>query len=63
MNDEPFELNTGISNMKELMASDLSAYHAIYLGNSFCRDYEANFLEELEDLRAGIRHCQGVGCK
>ncbi|MFQ5881172.1 MAG: peptidase U32 family protein [Candidatus Methylomirabilales bacterium] len=45
------------------MASDLSSYDAVYLGNPFCRDYEANFLEELDDLRAGIRHCRGIGCK
>ncbi len=58
-----FELNTGISNMKDLMASDLGPYDAVYLGNPFCRDYEANFLERLEDLRAGIRHCRGAGRK
>lgn len=63
MNPELFELNTSISNMKDLIASDLSPYDAIYLGNPFCRDYEANFLEQLEDLRAGIRHCREAGCK
>jgi U32 family peptidase len=61
MNPEPFELNTSISNMKDLMASDLGPYDAIYLGNPYCRDYEANFLEELDDLRAGIRHCREKG--
>ncbi len=63
MNRELFELNTSISNLKDLIASDLSPYDAIYLGNPFCRDYEANFLEKLEDLRAGIRHCREAGCK
>ncbi|MEE9152896.1 MAG: peptidase U32 family protein [candidate division NC10 bacterium] len=63
MNRELFELNTTISNMKDLMASDLDPYDAIYLGNPFCRDYEANFLEELDDLRVGIRHCREAGCK
>jgi putative protease len=63
MNHEPFELNTSISNLKDLRASDLGSYDAIYLGNPFCRDYEANFLEKLEDLRAGIRHCREAGCK
>ncbi|MEE9137059.1 MAG: peptidase U32 family protein [candidate division NC10 bacterium] len=58
MNSEPFELNTSISNMKDLLASDLGPYDGIYLGNLYCRDYEANFLEEVEDLRAGIRHCR-----
>ncbi|MFQ5848735.1 MAG: peptidase U32 family protein [Candidatus Methylomirabilales bacterium] len=63
MNPEPFELNTGISNLRDLMASDLSPYDGIYLGNPFCRDYEANFLENLEDLRAGIRHCRAAGAR
>ncbi|MFQ5657776.1 MAG: peptidase U32 family protein [Candidatus Methylomirabilales bacterium] len=63
MTCELFELNTSISNMKDLTASDLSPYDAIYLGNPFCRDYEANFLEELADLRAGVRHCREAGCK
>jgi putative protease len=63
MNSELFELNTAISNMKDLMASDLSPYDAVYLGNLYCRDYEANFLEKLDDLRAGIRHCREAGCK
>lgn len=63
MTQELFELNTAISNMKDLTASDLSPYHAIYLGNPYCRDYEANFLEQLADLRAGIRHCRAAGCK
>jgi putative protease len=63
MNHEPVELNTSISNIKDLLASDLSPYHAVYLGNPFCRDYEANFLEELDDLRTGIRHCREAGCK
>ncbi len=63
MNHEPFELNTSISNMKDLLASDLGPYDAIYLGNPFCRDYEANFLEEMDDLRAGIHHCRKAGRK
>ena len=63
MNREPFELNTSISNLKDLMASDVSPYDGIYLGNLYCRDYEANFLEELEDLRAGIRRCREAGRK
>src|SRR3972149_1408046 len=58
-----FALNTGISNMKDLMAWDLGRYDAVYLGNPSCRNWEANFLESLEGLRAGIRHCRGVGRK
>ncbi|MFQ5882948.1 MAG: peptidase U32 family protein [Candidatus Methylomirabilales bacterium] len=63
MNSEPFELNTSISNMRDLLASDLRPYDGIYLGNLYCRDYEANFLEKGEDLRAGIRHCREAGRK
>ena len=63
MNPELFELNTSISNMKDLLASDVGPYDGIYLGNLYCRDYEANFLEELEDLRRGIRHCREAGRK
>lgn len=61
MSREPFELNTSISNMRDLLASDLGPYDAVYLGNPFCRDYEANFLEGMDDLRAGIRHVRGAG--
>lgn len=49
--------------MRDLIASDLRPYDAIYLGNPYCRDYEANFLEALDDLRTGIRHCRDRGCK
>lgn len=45
------------------MASDVSPYDGIYLGNLYCRDYEANFLEEPEDLRVGIRRCREAGRK
>jgi collagenase-like PrtC family protease len=50
-----FELNTSIANLRDLRASDLGAYDAIYLGDIYCRLYEANFLERPDDLREGIR--------
>lgn len=58
-----FELNTSVSNLRDLMASDIGPYDAIYLGNLFCRLYEANFLERLEDLCEGIRRVQDQGKK
>ncbi|MFI5339641.1 MAG: peptidase U32 family protein [Candidatus Methylomirabilales bacterium] len=56
-----YEFNTSIANLRDLRASDLSAYDAIYLGDIFCRVYEGNFLERPEDLRDGLRilHDQG----
>ncbi|HSB71416.1 MAG TPA: peptidase U32 family protein [Candidatus Methylomirabilis sp.] len=50
-----YELNTSIANLRDLRASDLRDYDAIYLGDIYCRVYEANFLEHLEDLREGLR--------
>ena len=57
----PFELNTSISNLRHLRASNLGTYDAVYLGNIYCRLYEANFLERPGDLREAIRilHDQG----
>jgi len=49
------ELNTSIANLRDLRASDLGAYDAVYLGDIYCRLYEANFLERPDDLREGIR--------
>jgi len=45
------------------MDSDLRAYSAVYLGNAFCRIYEDNFLERLDDLRQAIRHLKSFGVK
>jgi putative protease len=55
MSQERIELNTSIPNLRDLKASDLSAYDAVYLGDIFCRLYEGNFLERPEDLRQGLR--------
>jgi putative protease len=60
---QPFELNTTISNLRDLHASDLSLYDAIYLGNITCRLYEANVLEHLGDLRDAIATVKAHGLK
>jgi putative protease len=56
-----FELNTNISNLRSLRESDLSAYDAVYLGNIYCRSFEDNFLERLEDLKEGIVYVKERG--
>ncbi|MBI3989182.1 MAG: U32 family peptidase [candidate division NC10 bacterium] len=61
MND--FELNTTLSNLKDLLASDLSPYDAVYLGNIYCRLYEDNFLERLDDLKEGIARVKDLGLR
>ncbi len=59
----PFELNTTISNLRNLRESDLSPYDAVYLGNIYCRIYEDNFLERLDDLEEGIALVKGQGLR
>jgi len=49
-----FELNTTISNLQSLRESDLCTYDAVYLGNIYCRSFQENFLERLNDLKDGI---------
>lgn len=56
-----FELNTTISNLRSLRESDLTAYNAVYLGNIYCRIFEENFLERLEDLEEGIARVKDQG--
>jgi putative protease len=56
-----FELNTTIANLGDLRASDLSPYDAVYLGDIYCRIYDANFLEHLADLREGLRILRDQG--
>src|ERR1035437_2116481 len=56
-----FELNTTIANLRDLRASDLTDYDGVYLGDIYCRLYEANFLEQLGDLKEGLRILQGQG--
>jgi U32 family peptidase len=58
-----FELNTTVSNLRNLRESDLSPYDAVYLGNIYCRIYEDNFLERLDDLEAGIALVKGQGLR
>ena len=56
-----FELTTTIANLRDLRASDLRDYDGVYLGDTYCRLYEANFLEQLGDLKEGLRILQGQG--
>lgn len=56
-----FELTTSVSNLRHLRESDLGPYDAIYLGNLYCRRYEANLLEEPDDLRTAIRAVRDQG--
>jgi putative protease len=49
-----YELNTTIANLRDLRESDLRDYDAIYLGDIYCRLYEANFLERPGDLKEGL---------
>jgi putative protease len=58
-----FELNTTLSNLRDLRASDLSSYDAVYLGNIYCRIFEDNFLERLDDLKEGIALVKGQGLR
>ena len=56
-----FELNTTIANLRDLRESELRDYDGVYLGDIYCRIYEANFLEHLDDLKEGLRILQGQG--
>jgi len=58
-----FELNTTISNLRSLRESDLSAYDAVYLGNIYCRLFEDNFLERMDDLKEGIARVKDQGLR
>jgi U32 family peptidase len=58
-----FELNTTIANLRDLRESDLRDYDAVYLGDIYCRIYEANFLEQLGDLQEGLRIVRDQGKK
>lgn len=55
------ELNTTVANLRDLGASDLTDYDGVYLGDIYCRQYEANFLEQLEDLREGLKLLRDKG--
>lgn len=58
-----FELNTAVSNPRDLAASDLSSYDAVYLGNPFCRLYEDNYLEDPKALGEGIARVRDLGLR
>jgi putative protease len=55
------ELSTTISNLRHLRESDLSPYDAVYLGNVYCRRYEANLLERPAELGEAIRLVRSRG--
>jgi len=55
------ELNTTIANLRDLQASALRDYVAVYLGDIYCRLYEANFLERPDDLKEGLRILRDQG--
>jgi putative protease len=57
------ELNTTISNLRSLRESDLGAYDAVYLGNIYCRVFEDNFLERMDDLKEGIAYVKDRGLR
>jgi putative protease len=56
-----FELNTTIANLRDLRESDLRDYDGVYLGDIYCRIYEANFLELPGDLKEGLRILRDQG--
>ncbi len=56
-----YELNTTIANLRDLRESDLRDYDAVYLGDTYCRIYEANFLERLDDLEEGLHILRDQG--
>ncbi|MGA2903613.1 MAG: peptidase U32 family protein [Candidatus Korobacteraceae bacterium] len=58
-----FELNTTISNLRNLRESDLSAYDGVYLSNIYCRIFEDNFLERMDDLKEGITRVKDQGLR
>jgi putative protease len=61
MTPAAYELTTSISNLRHLRESDLTPYDALYLGNIYCRLYEANLLERPGDLAEAIRIARGQG--
>jgi len=58
-----FELNTTISNLRSLRETELSPYDAIYLGNIYCRTFQDNFLERLDELKQGIAEVKDRGLR
>jgi putative protease len=57
----PFELATTLSNRRQLAASDLAPYDAIYLGNIYCARYEENLAERPAALAEAIRRVRDEG--
>jgi putative protease len=56
-----FELTTTLSNLRDLAASDLEAYDAVYLGNIYCARYEDNLVERPAALAEAVRRVRDRG--
>jgi U32 family peptidase len=56
-----FELTTAISNLRDLRASALDPYDAVYLGNLYCQRYEGNLLERPDELAEAVRMVRDQG--
>jgi putative protease len=56
-----FELTTAISSLRDLRASDLGPYDAVYLGNLYCASYEGNLLERPAELRDAVQAVRQEG--
>jgi putative protease len=55
------ELTTAISNLRDLRASELEPYDAVYLGNLYCPRYEGNLLERPDELETAVRLVRDQG--
>ena len=61
MIDARVELTTAISNLRDLRASALDPYDAVYLGNLYCQRYEGNLLEHPAELEEAVRIVRDQG--
>ncbi len=61
MRSGAFELTTAISSLRDLRASDLGPYDAVYLGNLSCAAYEGNLLERPAELGDAVQAVREEG--
>jgi putative protease len=61
MSGPAFELVTGLSSLRDLAASDLGPYDAVYLGNIYCARYEGNLIERPAALAEAVRRVRDAG--